>query len=294
MRLPEHCATPSPSSTPDVGLTYEAACEGQLVRLLGYALQPTGSGNPDLYVDAGTVKLTNGATQAVTGSYQPLPMRSLAVVNLPAAIDTVSAELFARTDLDLTSLTPTIPSAMLQGSMAMLSFGAAPGGNTLRIQAFAVTPVQYLVSTERIAPIAPAAQPTIDAETMLPIFESVVTNSSRSIRWTGGGARGTITAIEGISGGLQWDLYLDPAATSVAIPELPADLGVPMPNFFDVVSIVKLDVPGAATADLLPTIDRRWPSWPYDPLLLPQAGSSITRLLYRASGPPIGPWSSNR
>lgn len=62
----------------------------------------------------------------------------------------------------------------------------------------------------------------------------------------------------------------------------------PVPGTFDVLSIVKLDVPGATLADLVPTIDRRWPSWPHDPLLLPPVGGAMSRMLYsRSLGPAV-------
>jgi hypothetical protein len=60
-----------------------------------------------------------------------------------------------------------------------------------------------------------------------------------------------------------------------------------MPDSADVVSVVKLDVPGVSRTDLLPTIDRRWSRWPHDATLFPPAGSSLARILYSAAlGPP--------
>ncbi|HEX7841386.1 MAG TPA: hypothetical protein VF469_28100 [Kofleriaceae bacterium] len=288
VQFPSHCVTPSPSSTPSVAISYNAACEGTQGRLIGYALASAGTG-PDLYVDAGLVTLANGGTYTVPGSYQALPVHPLAISNLPAATDTVTAEVLARSGLDLTALTPVPVGATAQGSSAMLNLGAVPGGNALHLQVLALTPLAYVSTSDRIAPVALAAQAAaVDARGMLPPIDSAMPGA-RAVSWTGG-AGGTITIVEGIAGGVQWDLYLDPSATSARVPDLPADLGVPVPGTFDFLSIVKLDVPGATLADLLPTIDRRWPSWPHDPLLLPPAGGAMSRLLYLGTQqPPVAP-----
>jgi hypothetical protein len=169
-----------------------------------------------------------------------------------------------------------------------LSFGVVPGGNAVRVQVIPSTPIALLASSERIAPLATATLPaTFDASSMLPAIDSLALDGARGLRWTGGGSGGTITVVEAIAGGVQWDFYLEPAATSVHLPDLPADLGVPMPDSADVVSVVKLDVPGVSRTDLLPTIDRRWSRWPHDATLFPPAGSSLARILYSAAlGPP--------
>lgn len=286
VRLPEHCATPGPQSTPSVDLPYEVACEGKKVRLIGYALAPAGSG-PDSYLDAGTVTLANGGAITVPGSYLALPVHPLEITNLPASTVTATAEVLSRNDLDLTSLTPTPATAVPQGSSAMLNVEAVPGGNALRVRVSNVLPVAYLSSSERIAPVVAASvAPVIDARPMLPLFDSLTAGGGQSASWTGGGG-GTLTIVEGIAAGVQWDLYLDGSATSARVPDLPADLGLTFPDVADVLSVVTLAVPGATAADLLPTIDRRWSLWPHDPVLLPPGGSSISRILARRG--PGGP-----
>ena len=288
VRLPEHCATPPMFGAPSMGLAYEAACEGTTPRVIGFALTPTGSGNPNLYLDAGFVALANGTTHPITGSYAPLVTRTLQITNLPLATDTVRAEILARTGLDLTSLTPSPRSITPGSTTASLDFGVVPGGNTLRVQVVPPTPISRVAASERIAPLLGTGNPVaFDVRTMLPALDSLTPDGARAVRWTGGGTGGTITIVEAIASNVQWDAYLPPTATSMQLLDLPPDLGVPIPKSVDVVAVVKLDIPGATAADLLPTIDRRWPLWPHDPMLLPPAGSSNAHILYSAAlGPP--------
>jgi hypothetical protein len=282
VRLPEHCAFPPYSGSPSVQFSYDPACDGAAVHAVGFARAPVGSGSPDRYLDAGTVTLRNGATQQVTGSYQPLAMQTLQLTDLPAGAASVTAEVVARAGLDLTSLSPSLDSVAPSGGAATLHEGIAPGGNSLDISASGGLPIQYSTSSELIAPLMSTTQPTFSARDMLPLFESMTITDPTQITWTGA-AGGTITIVERVGGDFQWDWYLPPSATVARLPAIPADLGVPAPKVPDDASVTKLAVPGAAGGDLVPGVDRRWLAWPHDAMLLPAAGGASTRILYTAA-----------
>jgi hypothetical protein len=285
VRLPGHCASPPYSGSPSVFFNYDPACEGTTVHAVGFVRAQVGSGMPDRYLDAGMVTLRNGTTQPITGMYQSLATRTLQLTDLPAGAAGVTADVVARAGLDLTSLIPTLDSALLSGSTATLHEEVAPGANGLEITVFGALPVQYPTSDVLFAPL-PATPASFSAKDMLPLFDSMMITDPSRIAWTGG-AGGTITIVERISGDFQWDWYLPASATVAKLPAIPADLGVPAPRVPDDVSVVKLAVPGATGGDLVPTIDRRWLLWPHDAMLLPAAGGASTRILYTAAlGPP--------
>ena len=285
VRLPARCAFPGTSSSPAVPTPFDATCEGTAVHAFGFALPASGSGSPDLYVDAGTVTLANNATLPVTGDYQPVATRTLQVANLPAATDSVSAELVQRSGLDLTSLTPTPAGAIGNATSATLRLGAAPGGNGVSLTAFAVTPVQLLSTSTLIAPLGLATSANFDAGDMLPLFGALNVGDPTRMTWTGGEG-GTITIVERNAGGVQWDWYLPASATAAQLPAIPDDLGVPGSKPVDFAVVTRLAVPGARGGELLPTIDRRWSLWPYDAMLFPDAGSAEARILYSAGRGP--------
>jgi hypothetical protein len=286
VRLPDHCGYAPYDSSPSVSILYDPACEGVTVHALGFVRTPVGSGMPDLYLDAGMVTLRNGMTQKVTGSYQPLPTRTLQLTDLPAGTTTMGADVVARAGLDLTSLSPNFYSAAPSGGVATLREEIAPGANTLEISASGGLPIQYSTSSELIAPFAGATPQTFNAKDMLPLFDSMTITDPSKIAWTGG-AGGAITIVERIGGDFQWDWYLPPSATVARLPAIPADLGMPAPKVPDGASVTKLAVPGLAGGDLMPTIDRRWPTWPHDAMLLPPAGGTWTQIFYTAAlGPP--------
>lgn len=288
VRVPQHCANPPYSSAPSVSTSFEASCEGAQVRAVGFVRGAVGTGAPDLYLDAGMVTLTNHATLTMTGGYQSLATRSLQVTNLPANTEDVVGEIVLRSGLDLTSLTPTLDGVTPSGGTASLRLGAAPGGNAVSINVLGTMPVQYLSSSARIAPLA-ATTTVLDARDLVPLFASLTVTDPTRVRWTGASA-GTITIVERNAGGVQWDWYLPPDASVATLPAIPADLGVPAPKVPDYASVIRLAVPGLSELDLLPTIDRRWPSWPHDPVLLPPAGSAEAEILYTSAlGPPAPP-----
>jgi hypothetical protein len=285
VRVPQHCAFPPLSSSPSVSTAFDAACEGASVHALGFGIPAVGSSASPLYLDAGMVTLADHATRMVTGEYHPLAVRMLSVTNLPAATDSVSAEILQRAGLDLTALMPT-PVSATSGATASLQLATAPGGNALSIRVFSATPVAYLSSSERLAPLNLATATTFDARDVLPLVGSLAVRDAARVGWTGGEG-GTIAIVERNAGGVQWDWYLPASSTAAKLPDIPADLGVPGPKPADYAQITKLAVPGATAADLVRTIDRRWPQWPHDELLLPQAGGSMARMFYSATlGPP--------
>jgi hypothetical protein len=288
VRVPEHCGRAAYYGAPPVSVDYGRACEGKPERVIAYVRPLSGSGFPDLYLDAGTVTLANNSTRSVTGSYRPLDAHQLHLVNLPAGATSVAVDVLARSGIDLLPLVPNSDSTTPQGRAAMLATPAAPGGNALRVVAFGSPASAYLASSERIMAAAITTTMDIDEQGMLPLFDTLVASRPPSLAWTGGGSGGTIIAVEANAGMVQWDAYLDPSATAVMFPEIPADLAVPIPKAFDFASVVKLDVPGATTADLARTIDRRWLLWPHDNELFPPDGSASTYILYTAAlGPPF-------
>ena len=287
VRLPEHCGFPPYDSSPSVQFTYDPACEGATVHAIGFVRTPVGSGLPDLYLDAGMVTLRNGTTLPVTGSYQQLPTRTLQLTDLPAGATDVGADVVARAGLDLTALSPNFDSVAPSGGTATLHEEVAPGGNSLEISVSGGLPAgPYLISSELIAPISGATPQTFSAKDMLPLLASMTITDPSRIAWTGG-AGGTITIVERVGSDFQWDWYLPASASVARLPAIPDDLGVPAPKVPDDASVTKLAVPGAAGGDLVSTIDRRWPGWPHDAMLLPPAGGASTRILYSAAlGPP--------
>lgn len=282
VRLPAHCAFPPSSGSSSVSIPYEAACERASVHAYAFALAPTGTTQPDEYIDAGMVPLINNGTANISGGYTMLPERMLQLVNLPTATDSVSAEIVQRSGVDITSLTPTPGSSVGNGTSASVRIAAAPGGNGISIRAFTITPVQYLSSSEQFAPLGVPNATTFDARDMLPMFNSLTVSDPTAVAWTGA-AGGTITIVERQDGAAQWDWYLPASATVAKLPAIPADLGVPGPKPTSYAQVVRLDVPGVNGGDLLQTIDRRWSLWPHDEMLLPQAGSSAAKMFYSAS-----------
>lgn len=287
VRVPEHCGRAAYYGAPQVSVDYGRACEGKPERVIAYVRPLSGSGLPDLYLDAGAVTLANGSTRSVTGSYRPLDAHQVHLVNLPAGATSVAADVLARSGIDLLPLVPNSDSATPQGRAVTLPTPAAPGGNALRVVAFGSPASAYIASSERIMAATITTAMDVDVQGMLPLFDALVASNPPSLAWTGGSG-GTIIAVEANAGMVQWDAYLDPSATAVMFPDIPADLAVPIPKAFDFASVVKLDVPGATTADLARTIDRRWLLWPHDTELFPPDGSAITRILYTAAlGPPL-------
>jgi hypothetical protein len=283
VHVSEHCAFP-PFSGPEVTFSYNPDCEGKPTRAIVYGRS---AGGRDVFFDAGPITLADGAMRTVTGNYVPVPPASVAVSNLELGfIDAVGFEIFARTGVDLVPLTIDFPSTTPTGTTTTVSGIAAPGGNALEIQLTAALPIQYSSTSVRIVPLSTAA-PMLDARTLVPVFRSLVLTRPPEVSWTGSGTGGTILTVETLTGHVQWDAYLPPSATKVRFPDLPADLGVPVPASFDFASVVKLEIPGATTADLLPTIDRTSSQWPHDPALLPAEGSARATILYTVGlGPP--------
>jgi hypothetical protein len=218
-----------------------------------------------------------------------VPATSVSVSNLEIGlIDSVGIEILARSGLDLVQMTADFASVTPGQPTTAIAATAAPGGNALLVQLTAATPIQYGSTSVRILPLSTTALPLVDAQSLIPVLGTLVLTRPPDVSWTGGGTGGTIIAVETVTGQVQWDAYLPPTATAVAFPELPADLGVPVPRSFDFASVVKLDIPGATTEDLLPTIDRTWSQWPHEPSLLPAAGSAEARILYTSAlGPPV-------
>jgi hypothetical protein len=276
--LPDRCANPASSASPNFTFDYNAMCSGEAVRVIAFRLPPQ---TPE-YLDAGLVTLANGSTRVVTGTYQTAFSRTIEMTHLPAGTDVVYADVVVRSGNDLVRLTPVSSSVTTLGMhVATVDTFAAPGGDALHVQAvFLDLQGTFSSDSERITPATIAGTTRFDATSMLPLFTQVTANGPGSVSWTGGGTRGTLLAVEAIAGMLQWNAYPDPSATSVAFPALPADIGVPLPARFAVVTVAKVDIPGTTTAEVARTFDRTWALWPNSPDLVPLAGGSMARAVY--------------
>jgi hypothetical protein len=285
LRLPDACGFSPREGSATFTLGYDPACEGKTTRVIAFTTAPGTS--QDRYLDAGNVTLTRGTTRTITGTYAAVPAHTVQITHLPGLASSAGAGIYARTGLDLTLLAGNFDSATPQGGTATVATTAAPGGDTLQVSMTGNLPIQYSSGSERFAPATLAAQMSVEATAMVPLFSSLVLTQPPNVAWTGGEGRGTILAVEITSGPLQWDAYLAPSATSVRFPALPPELGVPVPMSFDFASVARIDVPGATLADLAPTIDRTWPAWPHDAALFPAAGAGMARIVYSIGlGPP--------
>jgi hypothetical protein len=275
--LPDRCATVMPSQEPTFTFNYNRACSGTAVPVIAFRLPPS---TPE-YFDAGLVMLANGSTHVVNGSYQTAVLRTVEVTGLPAGTEVVHADVVARSGDDVMRVTSLSSSVATLGlSAATVNNFAARGGDALHVRAFLDLPEPSLSSSERIEPTTIADITQFDAARMLPPFTQVTAESLASVSWTGGGSGGTLIAVEATASMLQWNAYTEPSATSVTFPMLPADLGVPLPPRFALVTVAKLDIPGAAAADIARTLDRTWNLWPNSAALVPPAGGGMARMLY--------------
>jgi hypothetical protein len=275
--LPDRCAVLVASPSPNFTFDYNPVCSGDAVRVLAFRLPPQA---PE-YLDAGLVTLANGSTRVVTGTYQTAFLRTVEITNLPVGTANVYADVVVRSGEDLVRLTPvSSPVTTLGLPTATASTFAAPGGDALHVRAFLELPGASSSSSERIAPMTIAGTTQFDASTMLPPFTQVSADGLASLSWAGGGTTGTLLAVEATAGMLQWNAYTDPSATSVTFPALPADLGVPRPAGFAVVTVARLDIHGANTADIARTFDRTWQLWPNSADLVPATGGGMARMLY--------------
>lgn len=286
LNLGASCAIPPKYGSPTFTLGYVPACEGKTTHVIAFTTAP--GTTSDRYIDVGNVTLANGAMKTVTGNYlQPTPY-SVQITGMPGVIGSAGVGIYARSGLDLTHLGGDFDSVSTPGGGTVnVPTSAAPGGNTLWVSLRGDLPIQYESSTDRIVPATIAAQMTFDARTAVPVFSQLTLTAPPSVSWIDGAGQGTILALEITSGSLQWDAYLPPSATSARFPDLPSDLGVPVPASYDFASLARLDIPGATTADLARTIDHTWPSWPSDGSVFPAVGSGMARIVYSIGlGPP--------
>jgi hypothetical protein len=286
LNLGASCAIPPKYGSPTFTLGYVPACEGKTTRVIAFTTAPGTS--QDRYIDVGNVTLANGAMKTVTGNYAQPATYTVQLAGLPGLVGSARAGIYARSGLDLTHLGGDYDSVLTPGGGTInVPTTAAPGGNTLWISTLADLPLQYSSSSDRVVPAIVAAQMSFDARTMVPLFSQLTLTAPPSVSWIDGAGQGTILALEITSGTLQWDAYLPPSATSAHFPNLPSDLGVPVPAAYDFASLARLDIPGATTADLARTIDRSWPSWPANGAVFPTEGAGMARIVYSIGlGPP--------
>jgi len=246
MLVPERCGFVPSSTTARVALDYNASCDGQAVHVIAVSSDLITSDT--VYIDGGTVTLAAGTTRTIAGAARAQLARRFEVTNLPLPATSVAARLIDRAGLDLLPLAGSFGSGDAVGPSATVDTFTAPGGNTVQlIFGDPNAPIQYPSNTTAFLPVTPGARIPIDAAGLIAPFSSLVLTRAPSVSWTGAPG-GTITILEAIGGGVQWDAFLDPAATSVAFPAIPDALGVPVPTAFDFANLVKLDVPGATSA----------------------------------------------
>jgi hypothetical protein len=275
--LPEHCQSIfEVYSTPSLLLPYNGPCEGQVVRVIGFV---SNNLNNERYVD-GMVKIAKGTQAAVTGSYATPPTYSIKLTNLPAGAQSVTTEVLARSQLDLTPMGSgrTSGQTPVTGPTLTVTTTAAPGADTLRVTADSGRAGRAFISTsEQIAPVSFSAPPisaSFDASTLLPAFTSLDFDAKLNLSWKGG-TGGAMIVVELITDSFEWDAYLPATATSLALPVIPADIGFPRaPTVYDV-RLMRLDVPGATAVGLTPAIDQTWRRWPHDAALLPASGNRM-------------------
>ncbi len=262
-------------SSPIFMIKYRISCEGKASRVFAYAEQSTDA----RYIDAGGVTFANGVAHAVTGAYQALPSYTIQVSNLPAGTTSVTGDILVRSGFEIIDLSPRPDNVTPQGDAAMLTITAAPGGNMLRIAATGAattTTTGISAASTRIAPASIVGMTNFNASVMLPMFDSLIVDTPHplSLKWVGGGSAGTLITVEAVDiSGLEWRAYLDPSATALEFPALPADLGLAQPSqTFDAI-VTKYDIPGATAAGITQTLQRVL-SAPLDAALLPPEGSS--------------------
>jgi hypothetical protein len=294
--LPEHCQSIfNVSSTPSLSIPYNGPCEGQVVRVIGFA--STNLSN-ERYVDAGMVKIARGTQVMVSGSYATPPTYAIQLTNLPAGAQFVTAEVLARSQLDLTPMESSSTSGQtpVTGPTMTVTTTAAAGANTLRVTADNGRAGRAFISTsEQIAPVSFSAPPIsarFDAKALLPAFTSFDFDAKLNLTWAGG-TGGTMIVVELLTDSFEWDAYLPPTATSLALPVIPADIGFPRsPTVYDV-TLRRLDIPGATAVGLTPAIDKTWRRWPHDAALLPASGNRMAEARY-VSGLVTGPSAATR
>ena len=277
--LPEHCQSIyEPFSTPSVTILYSSGCAGQVVHAIGFVSTNL---NNIRYVDAGMVRLAPGAQTVVTGTYAALPTHTIQLTNVPAAAKFVSAQVLARNQLDLTPVeSSSSPNeTQVTGPTMTLTTTAGAGGNTLRVTADVGRAGRAFLSTsEQIVPVSFTAAPittSFDAKTLLPAFTSFDFDPKLNLTWVGGGNSGTMIVMQLLTDSFEWDAYLPPSATALALPVIPADIGFPRTPTVYQVRLMRIDVPGATAVGLTPTIDRTWRRWPHDPALFPASGNRM-------------------
>jgi hypothetical protein len=284
VHLPEHCQSIFESSgTPSLSVQYNGACDGKVVHAIGFA--STNLSNMR-YVDAGMIKLAPGTPSMVAGTYAALPTHSIELTNVPAGAQSVSAEVLARNELDLTPMesSSSPDSTPVTGATMMLTTTAAAGGNTLRVSASVGRAGRAVLSTSsQLAPVSFSAAPisaSFDASSLLPAFTSLDFDTDLNVTWAGGGTSGTMIVVHLRTDSFEWDAYLPPTATALAFPVIPADIGFPRaPRVYDV-QVVRIDVPGATAVGLTPAIDQTWRRWPHDAALFPASGNRIAAARY--------------
>jgi hypothetical protein len=274
--LPEGCQSIfDVSSTPTVSIQYNPACAGQTVRVLGFT-------TPDFdnvrYVDAGMIKLAPGTRSTVTGTYAAMPTHSIALTNVPAGTQRVSAEILARDQSVLMPMEFSSPDQVqVTGPTMMLTPTAAPGGDTLRVSAdMGRVGRAFSSATGAVVPISFSAAPisaSFDASTLLAPFTSFDFDSKLNVSWAGGDGTGTMLVMQVSADSFEWHAYLPTTATALSFPVIPADIGFPRAPRVYTVAISRIDVPGATAVGLTPTIDQTFQRWPNDPALFPPSGN---------------------
>lgn len=279
-RIAEHCATlDGGGSGFVVAISLAPECDGQARHVVGFQI-PVSSGVYSEYLDGGVVTLAAGTIVTLGGTFRAMRGYPVTLDHLAPTASATKLTLVERTDLDVLPLSPALDFTATPMATAALTTHAAPGGNAVKLS-FTNLEVagNFLTISDSILPLDLTKPIALDAARLVPPFASLAVGA-RELSWVGGDG-GTIAIVEAIAGPIQWDAYLPASATSVEFPALPADLGASF-LAFDVVSVQKLDVPGATRAGLQATVDRTWGRWPHEASLLPAAGSTLASILYSA------------
>jgi hypothetical protein len=286
IEIPQSCAGQLWSMTPTLDIDYGSVCEGKAMRAIAYSWLPDGS--KETYLDIGDVTLANGSTKEVSGMYAPVPSFDVEVSHVPEPIiqsgGWFDAALLARSDLGFTQLSTghTVPHDM--GDTTILSVVAAPGGNTLKVEMIDFAHSSWSM---RIAPVNAELPMTFDARTLLTPFESLVLGHPTSVAWTGGTGEGTLISVSARSGLVSWNAYVPPSVTAVSFPELPDDLAVPVLSSFEA-TVLRLDIEGMTTAELVRTVDHMLVSESDDFTLFPVGDHGQAFIQGESEPPAVG------
>jgi hypothetical protein len=272
------------SASTTVNVAFATDCAGTPVQLVALEIESGEAGN---YLDLGSVIVTDGATLAASGPWQPAAGYTASVTNLPAGANSASVDFQyvdssrdERTLLHFRSSRTFAPS----GALSVLH-QIPPSANAVIIEA--ASPTAEAVSTWIDARSLAAGSNAIDASAMLPLVASVTPGvSPLSLRWS---APSTGTATTIIAGGtlisstttstLAWTFYAPATTTQVVFPALPPQLQNDIAGMLSwyTTSFFLVDVTGETRTETLRHVARDLGGWLQKTGTIPVGGVKLSR-----------------